>query len=228
MKPEPFADPEYPKSGDENSDRELERVLGHAGQRAAQHQAEKQDQDACHRRPGARWNQHMTDRTDGDDDEDNLQPLEHDGLEGGRDRDGVPSDIARECFPAQSVGLLSEGFRLVVERDGAGRSQDRFAQPAHAEEQKQDPDHKLEHGDRDDAERRTKEGDKRRLPRKATSAASSSTPMLVPSMADRQPRTVPTASTIVSASINSTSDPRNAAVTDGPICVQSIIIQALH
>ena len=61
-------------------------------------------------------------------------------------------------------------------------------------------------------------------PSRLTSTASNSTPMLVPSIADRQPRTVPTAITIVIASMNSTSDPRNAAVTGGPIRVHSIII----
>jgi hypothetical protein len=101
----------------------------------------------------------MADRAHGDDDENNLQPLEHNRFECRRDCDCVPPDGARQSFPAQRIGLLGEGFRLVVERDGASRSQNRFAQPAHAEEQKQNPDHKLEHGDWDNAERRAKEDD---------------------------------------------------------------------
>src|SRR5258706_2757346 len=102
VKTEPFADPEDAESGDQNSDRELERVLGHAGEQAAERQAESQDQDARRRGPGARRDQHMADRADGDDDEDDLQPLEHDRFEGGRDRDGVPADGFYRSLPAQA------------------------------------------------------------------------------------------------------------------------------
>src|SRR5215471_5332763 len=45
----------------------------------------------------------------------------------------------------------------------------------------------------------------------------------VPKSAGRQPRTVPTASTTVSASTNSTSEARNAAVRDGSAWAQEII-----
>src|SRR5580658_1733327 len=57
-------------------------------------------------------------------------------------------------------------------------------------------------------------------PNTATTPDSSSRAAAQPSKAPRHPRTTATASTTVSASTNSTSEARNAAVTVGPTCVQ--------
>ena len=45
---------------------------------------------------------------------------------------------------------------------------------------------------------------------------------MLPTTAPRQPRTAPTASTTVIASVNSTSEARNAASAEVPACVQPI------
>src|SRR5207245_3170454 len=60
-------------------------------------------------------------------------------------------------------------------------------------------------------------------PRTTMSAVRTASPPAAPSSADRHPRTVPTARTMVTASTHSTSDPKNAAVTEGPEWIQSII-----
>src|SRR2546425_10441646 len=60
-------------------------------------------------------------------------------------------------------------------------------------------------------------------PSTPTSAVSAASPAAAPRRAERHPRTIPPARTIVTASTHSTSDPRNAAVTEGPACIQSII-----
>src|SRR3989442_6117837 len=60
-------------------------------------------------------------------------------------------------------------------------------------------------------------------PSTPTSAVSAASPAAAPRSAERHPRTIPTARTMVTASTHSTSDPRNAAVTAGPACIQSII-----
>ena len=53
-------------------------------------------------------------------------------------------------------------------------------------------------------------------PKTRISAASSRKPSPAPASAPRQPRTTPTASTIVSASMNSTSEARKAASAGPP------------
>src|SRR5439155_1207329 len=60
-------------------------------------------------------------------------------------------------------------------------------------------------------------------PSTPTRAASAASPAAAPRSAERHPRTIPTARTMVTASTHSTRDPRNAAVTEGPACIQSII-----
>src|SRR2546429_2264476 len=57
-------------------------------------------------------------------------------------------------------------------------------------------------------------------PSASVSTVRNSTPAPAPMRAGRPPRVVPTASTIVSASTNSTSDARNAATTTVPTCAQ--------
>ena len=63
-------------------------------------------------------------------------------------------------------------------------------------------------------------------PSPATIRTSDARPASAPSPAGRQPRTVATASTMVSASTASTSEARNAAVTAGPICAQAASIMS--
>ena len=53
-------------------------------------------------------------------------------------------------------------------------------------------------------------------PRPTTSVVRTASPPAAPRSASRHPRTVPTARTMVTASTHSTSDPKNAVVTDGP------------
>ena len=57
-----------------------------------------------------------------------------------------------------------------------------------------------------------------------TIASNTASAAPVPISAPGQPRTVPTASTTVRASTNSTSDAKNAAVMVGHACPQSMII----
>src|SRR5215475_4959257 len=61
-------------------------------------------------------------------------------------------------------------------------------------------------------------------PSATTRIASVAKPRPAPASAGRQPRTVPTARTTVSASTNSTSDARKAASSDGPSCAQLITV----
>src|SRR6516164_7203840 len=60
-------------------------------------------------------------------------------------------------------------------------------------------------------------------PSNRTIPASTARPAIVPSAAERQPRNVATASTIVKASTTSTSEARNAAITAGVAMDQVMI-----
>ena len=63
-------------------------------------------------------------------------------------------------------------------------------------------------------------------PKRAMRTASSTAAATVPAHAERQPRTAPTASTMVSASTNSTSDARKAAKTVGHANVMASLYPA--
>ena len=79
---------------------------------------------------------------------DDLDPFEQNGLEGGRP--GNPVEPVRS--PPLSLGEFARLARkrrvLVVQSDDADRAQDRLAQPAQAEEQQQDADDDLQRPDR--------------------------------------------------------------------------------
>ncbi len=84
-------------------------------------------------------------RTDGDDDEDDLGAFEHGDVEGGGEGDLVPWGGAVGEL-THGFGVLCEGGLFVVKRDKACRSEDGFAQPTQAEQQKKGADGELEDG----------------------------------------------------------------------------------
>ena len=118
-------------------------------QEAEQHDQEERGEGAEARRQ----QQAAAGGADGDDDEHDLDALEHDDLERGRDPDPVPA-ARRPPVAAQRLRLAGEGGRLVVERDHAGRAQDRLPEPAQAEEEDQRPDRELHEPERDAGQRR--------------------------------------------------------------------------
>ena len=120
---------------------------------------------------------------------------------------------AYQSRPARSLaarcrGLLAlraEGLVLVVQRLVAARAQDRLAQPLQPEREQQRADDEAKRLDRDRAERRPERRHENARGRPAAAAA--------PISGERQPRTTPTPSTIVSASTISTALARNAPAT---------------
>ena len=89
---------------------------------------------------------------------------------------------------------------LVVERLVAARTQDRLPEPLQPEDKQQRADDEPEVVQRDPRQRRPEDGDDDRQDERATPA---------PASAERQPRVIPAASTIVSASTISTALARN-------------------
>ena len=65
----------------------------------------------------------------------------------------------------KDAGFIGKCGGLVVQRDDAGRSQHRLAQPAHAEQQQQYADRDLQPCQRDQAEAGSKHGDENRQQR---------------------------------------------------------------
>ena len=113
--------------------------------------------------------------------------------------------IPRRCSaPAAAACSRSARERrvLVVQRLVAARAQNRLAQPLQTEDEQQRADDEAERLDREQRERGAEHGDDHRQhDRRGTT----------PIRGERQPRTTPTASTIVSASTISTPLARNAA-----------------
>ena len=91
MQAEAFAEPERPETADQDADRELQRVLRDAGQRPAERQRGERHHDGGPDGSHARRDDHVAGGANREDDEDDLEPLEDHGLEGGDERDGIPA-----------------------------------------------------------------------------------------------------------------------------------------
>lgn len=91
---------------------------------------------------------------DRDDDERDLKPFEQDSLEAGQPGQPIEPYRAAPRQYMQLRGLCLKNSVLIVQRDYSSGSQDRLAQPAHAEEQQQDANHHLQRAERHKPEQR--------------------------------------------------------------------------
>ena len=91
---------------------------------------------------------------------------------------------------------------------------DALSEPLHPEDEEQRADDQPQRSDGNGAERQAKP---------ATITASTANPAAAPSSVERQPRVVPTPTTIVTISIASTAEARNAVISTGtmPSCLHS-------
>src|SRR4029079_1821920 len=69
----------------------------------------------------------------GDDDEYDLQPFEHHGLEARKPRHPIEPRFVTRLI-AKLFRLGCEGYCLIVQRNDSSSSQHRLTQPAHAEQ----------------------------------------------------------------------------------------------
>jgi hypothetical protein len=169
-------------------------------------------------RAGAGGNEHSATGTHRNHDEHHFKSFEKDRLEGRDSRDPVEPRLAAACLFAQFRGLDRERRRLIMERDDPRRTQDRLSQPPHAEQQEQDANDELQEVQRHMIEQG---------PSAITMSASTARPARTPRPAGRQPRTIATASTIVSASTASTSEARKAAAIAGQTSAKLPVTRSL-
>ena len=118
----------------------LIRVLRHVGERAVRGGADCEHDGAGHR--GARGGQRdvVGVEPEGDDDEDDLQALEEDALEGHDEAEPVEAEVALGPGGPAGLELLAVDLVLVVESLQPRRAEDRLAQPLEPEDQQQRPD----------------------------------------------------------------------------------------
>ena len=154
--------PEDAEGRQHDADRELHRILGHAGERSADEDADDGDEherDAGAERREADASLRASER---EHDEGDLEALEQHALE--REREAVPVEaraLLVQCG-ARLRRLACEDRRLVVERLVAARAQNRLPQPLQAERQQEAADHEAEDVDRDERQRRPERRDDRR------------------------------------------------------------------
>ncbi len=114
-------------------------------------------QSACAREP-----EKAATGADGDDDERDLDPFHEHDLERGQAADPVePMRLSPPGF-AQFARLPREGGVLVVQGDDSDRAQDRLAQPAQAEQEREHADNELQAANGNDAHQRPEDGDDQR------------------------------------------------------------------
>ena len=131
--------PEGAEGRQHQTDRELDRVLGHPRQRRTHQHADDGDQRrALRRRRPRRAAMPALRAAERDHDERDLEPFEQHALEGDRER--VPVETGALAGAACGLGaLLREDRLLVVQGLVPARAQDRLAQPLQAEDEQERP-----------------------------------------------------------------------------------------
>ncbi len=97
--------------------------------------ADRDNDQAGRERAEARSTKETSSYANGDDDEHDLQPFEHHGLEARKPGQPIEPRFVTTRLIAQLFRLGCEGYCLIVQRNRACGTQNRLAQPAHAEQQ---------------------------------------------------------------------------------------------
>src|SRR5205814_9806912 len=129
--------PEAAETRQQQADRELDGVLGNAFERAARDDARCYDQDE--RGPRTRGGQPEPSlrAAERDHDEDDLEPLQQDALEGDGERVPVEPGVFFGSRSSRLLALPAKGLVLVVKRLVPTRAEDRLPQPLQPEREQQ-------------------------------------------------------------------------------------------
>ena len=115
------------------------------------------DQQTCRKCASARRNKQPAARADGNHDEDHFESFEDHGLEAGERGEPVEPGLVAACSVAQFRRFGCEGQSFIMERGDARCAQVCLSQPAHAEQQQQNPNRELKEMQRDKIEQRAKQ-----------------------------------------------------------------------
>jgi len=96
-------------------------------------------------------------RADRNHDEHDLKSFEEYGFEAGKRSEPIEPRLVPASLLAQLRRFGREGHSFIMERNDSRRAEDRLSQPAHAEQQQQDPDRELKEMQRDKIEQRAEQ-----------------------------------------------------------------------
>src|SRR5256886_334365 len=155
---ERLREPEHAEAAEHRPDAELQPVLGNHRERLPQSGAESDhEQPGGDRANGCGGERGPAGRTERDHDERDLGPLEQDGLVCHKETDPIEL-LPLETLRAELGHLALVDQLLVVDRDDAGETKDRLAEPAQTEEQQECADDAFQEELGDDGHDRDTEG----------------------------------------------------------------------
>ena len=166
-----LAGPEQAKRREHDTDREFERVLGNARQRAVHENAAQRHQETSGEGRRAHRQQHAASGAERDDDEHHFEPFQQHRLEACQRGKPIEPPLVPLYLLAQFRLFFGKRRRFVMERNDSGGAQNSLAQPAHAEQQQQNPDGDLQHVERHAIEQRPERDDNQRQRRESRDRA---------------------------------------------------------